>query len=120
MESDSSIPSVFLLRRKDVVSMLSNVVARRRVVRHHDDLAAFCATPTPTSELPFHTTWVKCPVTGPPRLCSQSTNYQPLPVPAPELPFHWTCKGSLHICWDAYAQNRPLPSGNLPIPVPHR
>ena len=29
------------------------------------------------------------------------TNYQQLPVPAPELPVHWTCKGSLHICWDA-------------------
>ena len=30
-----------------------------------------------------------------------STNYQQLPVPAPELPFHWTCRGSLHTCWDA-------------------
>ena len=29
------------------------------------------------------------------------TNYQQLPVPAPELPFHWTCRGSLHTCWDA-------------------
>merc|ERR1719167_74771 len=60
-QSDSSISSVILftsnlLWREDVVSMLSNVVARRRVVRHHDNLAAFlCQTHSNLrASLPHH------------------------------------------------------------------